>query len=203
MVVYVVGAPVITALAGRLPRRRLLVALDVLRSGSVVGMPLATEAWHVYVLIVLVNACSAGFTPTFQATIPDLLTDERAQSTGDGAQPAPPEALDLVEAGIAQRSQLRPQREVAVLIGPHREVAARLGLGDAVVRHPRRHAVEHERGQERVVGHGGVEVEEHPAGRERLVNRAVERRLRLEVVDVVQRKRGDHRVRCGQRPALR
>jgi MFS family permease len=38
MVVYVVGAPVITALAGRLPRRRLLVALNVLRAGSVVGM---------------------------------------------------------------------------------------------------------------------------------------------------------------------
>jgi MFS family permease len=76
MVVYVFGAPVITALAGRLPRRRLLVALDMLRAGSVVGMLFATEVWHVYALIVLVNACSAGFTPTFQATIPDVLTDE-------------------------------------------------------------------------------------------------------------------------------
>lgn len=76
MVVYVFGAPVITALAGRLPRRRLLVALDVLRAGSVVGMLFATEVWHVYVLIVLVNACSAGFTPTFQATVPDVLPDE-------------------------------------------------------------------------------------------------------------------------------
>ena len=63
MVVYVFGAPVIIALAGRLPRRRLLVALDVLRAGSVVGMLFVTEVWHVYVLIVLVNACSAGFTP--------------------------------------------------------------------------------------------------------------------------------------------
>ena len=76
MVVYVFGAPVITALAGRLPRRRLLVALDVLRAFAVVGMLFATEVWHVYALIVLVNACSAGFTPTFQATIPDVLTDE-------------------------------------------------------------------------------------------------------------------------------
>ena len=59
MVVYVFGAPVITALAGRIPRRRLLVALDVLRAGSVVGMLFVTEVWHVYVLIVLVNACSA------------------------------------------------------------------------------------------------------------------------------------------------
>jgi MFS family permease len=76
MVVYVFGAPVIVALAGRLPRRRLLVALDLLRAASVAGMLLVTEVWQVYVLIVLVNACSAGFTPTFQATIPDVLTDE-------------------------------------------------------------------------------------------------------------------------------
>jgi MFS family permease len=76
MVVYVFGAPVITALTGRLPRRPLLVALDVLRAGSVVGILFVTEVWQVYVLIVLVNACSAGFTPTFQATIPDVLPDE-------------------------------------------------------------------------------------------------------------------------------
>jgi predicted MFS family arabinose efflux permease len=76
MVVYVFGAPLITALAARLPRRRLLAALDLLRAGGVVAMLFATEVWHVYVLIVLINACSAGFTPTFQATIPDVLEDE-------------------------------------------------------------------------------------------------------------------------------
>ena len=76
MVVYVFGAPVITALAAGLPRRPLLVTLDLLRAGSVVAMPFVTEVWQVYVLIVIVNACSAGFTPTFQATIPDVLADE-------------------------------------------------------------------------------------------------------------------------------
>jgi MFS family permease len=76
MVVYVFGAPLITALATRLPRRRLLVTLDLVRAGSVVAMPFVTDVWQVYVLIVLVNACSAGFTPTFQATIPDVLDDE-------------------------------------------------------------------------------------------------------------------------------
>jgi MFS family permease len=77
MVVYVFGAPLITGLAARLPRRRLLVTLDVVRAGSVVAMLFVTDVWQVYVLIVLVNACSAGFTPTFQATIPDVLPDER------------------------------------------------------------------------------------------------------------------------------
>ena len=76
MVVYVFGAPVITTLAARLPRRRLLVALDVVRAGGVVAMPFVTQVWQVYALIVLINACSAGFTPTFQATIPDVLDDE-------------------------------------------------------------------------------------------------------------------------------
>jgi MFS family permease len=76
MVVYVFGAPLITALAARLPRRRLLVTLDLLRALCVVAMPFVTEVWQVYVLIVLINACSAGFTPTFQATIPDVLEDE-------------------------------------------------------------------------------------------------------------------------------
>jgi MFS family permease len=76
MVVYVFGAPLITALAARLPRKQLLVALDLLRAGSVAAMLFVTEVWHVYALIVLVNAASAGFTPTLQATIPDVLHDE-------------------------------------------------------------------------------------------------------------------------------
>jgi predicted MFS family arabinose efflux permease len=78
MSVYTFGAPVITELAAKLPRRRLLVTLDLLRAATVVGMLLATQVWQVYVLIVLVNACSAGFSPTFDATIPDVLVDERA-----------------------------------------------------------------------------------------------------------------------------
>jgi predicted MFS family arabinose efflux permease len=76
MVVYVFGAPLITALACRLPRRRLLVGLDLVRAGGVAAMPFVTEVWQVYALIVLINACSAGFTPTFQATIPDVVDDE-------------------------------------------------------------------------------------------------------------------------------
>lgn len=76
MVVYVFGSPLLVALTARLPRRRVLVGLDLLRAGTVAAMPFVTEVWQVYVLIVLVNAGSAGFTPTFQATIPDVLPDE-------------------------------------------------------------------------------------------------------------------------------
>jgi len=76
MVAYVVIAPVVGGFAHRLPRRRLLIALDLVRAGIVLCLPFITEIWQIYVLIVLLNACSAGFTPTFQATIPDVLPDE-------------------------------------------------------------------------------------------------------------------------------
>lgn len=77
MVAYVGISPIIGGIA-HLPRRRpLLIALDVSRAGFILCMPFVTEVWQIYVLIFLLNACSAGFTPTFQATIPDVLPDER------------------------------------------------------------------------------------------------------------------------------
>ena len=76
MIAYVGIAPVVGGIAHRLPRRALLISLDVVRAGIVCCLPFVTEVWHIYLLIFLLNACSAGFTPTFQATIPDVLPDE-------------------------------------------------------------------------------------------------------------------------------
>lgn len=76
MVAYVVVAPIAGAFAHRLPRRALLIGLDLGRAGVVACLPFVTEVWQVYALIVVLNVCTAGFTPTFQATIPDILPDE-------------------------------------------------------------------------------------------------------------------------------
>ncbi|WP_030681998.1 MFS transporter [Streptomyces sp. NRRL B-1347] len=78
MVMYVVIAPLAAAYVDRLPRRTLLVLLDVVRGAVVLALPLVTEVWHIYVLIGLLQAASAAFTPTFQAVIPDIVTDESA-----------------------------------------------------------------------------------------------------------------------------
>ena len=76
MIAYVAIAPLAGAFAHRLPRRGLLVALDLVRAGIVLCLPFVTSVWQVYVLIFLVSACAAAFTPAFQATIPDVLRDE-------------------------------------------------------------------------------------------------------------------------------
>lgn len=74
MVMYVVIAPLAAAYVDRLPRRMFLVALDVVRAAVVLALPFITEIWHIYVLIGVLQAASAAFTPTFQAVIPDIVT---------------------------------------------------------------------------------------------------------------------------------
>jgi MFS family permease len=76
MVAYVGIAPIAGAFAERLPRRALLVTLDVVRAAVALALPFVTEVWQVYVLIFFLQSASAAFTPTFQATIPDVLPDE-------------------------------------------------------------------------------------------------------------------------------
>jgi MFS family permease len=78
MVAYVGLSPVIAAFAHRFDRRRLLVGLDLARASTVAFLPFVTEIWQVFVLVFVLNAAAAGFTPAFQATIPEVITDERA-----------------------------------------------------------------------------------------------------------------------------
>lgn len=76
MIAYVTVAPVAAAFAERLPRRAMLVSLDLVRAAVAVLLPFVSEIWQVYVLIFVLQSASAAFTPTFQATIPDVLPEE-------------------------------------------------------------------------------------------------------------------------------
>ncbi|EGD42867.1 MFS transporter [Nocardioides sp. NPDC057772] len=76
MVAYVVVAPLAAAYVDRLPRRLFLTVLDVVRAMVVLALPFVTEVWQIYVLIGVLQTASAAFTPTFQAVIPDIVTEE-------------------------------------------------------------------------------------------------------------------------------
>ncbi|MER9305374.1 MFS transporter [Mesorhizobium sp. M0293] len=77
MIAYVGVAPVAAAFAERLPRRTMLVSLDLIRAAVAVFLPFVTEVWQVYLLIFVLQSASAGFTPAFQASIPDVLPEEK------------------------------------------------------------------------------------------------------------------------------
>lgn len=81
MIAYVAIAPVFNGIAGKLPRKKVLVSLDLIRAGFVGCLPFVTSIWQIYVIIFLMQSCSAGFTPMFQATIPDIVQDEGDYTT--------------------------------------------------------------------------------------------------------------------------
>lgn len=78
MIAYIGIAPVVGAYANRLPRKTFLVAMDVVRGLVVLILPFVDQVWQIYILIFILQSASAGFTPSFQATIPDVLPDEKA-----------------------------------------------------------------------------------------------------------------------------
>ncbi|MFC7614130.1 hypothetical protein ACFQV2_11810 [Actinokineospora soli] len=70
MTANVVVAPIASAVVDRLPRRAVLVGLDLVRCGVVLVLPFVGAVWQVVVLVVVLQVASASFTPAFQAVIP-------------------------------------------------------------------------------------------------------------------------------------
>lgn len=76
MTSYIGLAPLASALAAHVPRKSLLVALDLVRAGVAALLPFVAQAWQIYALMAVLYCASAAFTPAFQAMIPDILSDE-------------------------------------------------------------------------------------------------------------------------------
>ena len=76
MTSYIGLAPLASALAAHVPRKMLLVSLDLVRAGVAALLPFVAEAWQIYALMAVLYCAAAAFTPAFQAMIPDILTDE-------------------------------------------------------------------------------------------------------------------------------
>ena len=106
MLAYVGVAPVAQAFADQFPRRSLLVALDLVRAVVAICLPFVTEVWQIYLLIFVLQAASAGFTPTFQATIPDILPDEEDEADEIGSLSQSAEALRITAAAPARSNSV-------------------------------------------------------------------------------------------------
>jgi len=77
MVAYVTLAPVASALIGGFSRKKVLIAMDLIRAAIALALPFIDTIAAIYLAIFCLQAASATFTPTFQALIPDILSDER------------------------------------------------------------------------------------------------------------------------------
>lgn len=77
MFTFLLVGPLAPAIARRIGTKRLLVLTDITRALIAISLPFVDSIGIAYVLIFLLQGSSALFTPTFQATIPRIVTDER------------------------------------------------------------------------------------------------------------------------------
>jgi NRE family putative nickel resistance protein-like MFS transporter len=64
-------------IADRTSRKRILIVADVIRFALLALFPFITAVWQIYALIFAINAVTAFFTPTFEASIPELVGEEQ------------------------------------------------------------------------------------------------------------------------------
>ena len=77
MLTFLLIGPFAPAIAHRVGAKRLLVLTDIARAGVAVSLPFVDDVAVAYLLIFVLQSASALFTPTFQAAIPLVVTDER------------------------------------------------------------------------------------------------------------------------------
>lgn len=64
-------------IADRVSRKKILIAADLIRFGLLALFSFVTTVWQIYLLIFLINAVTAFFTPTFEASIPEVVGSEQ------------------------------------------------------------------------------------------------------------------------------
>lgn len=106
MVAYLCVAPAVGGYASQLPRKRWLAGLNIGRAVLVALMPFCQEAWQLFLLMFLLNAMAAGYTPVYQALLPDVLPDEKEYT----------QALSLSRLAMEMESLLSPALAAFLLL---------------------------------------------------------------------------------------
>lgn len=106
MVAYLTVAPVIGGYAHFLPRRTWLAGLNIGRALLVVFLPFCDQVWQLFAVIFFLNAFAAGYTPVYQALLPDILPEEKEYT----------QALSLSRLAMEMESLLSPALAAVLLL---------------------------------------------------------------------------------------
>lgn len=97
---FVLLSPLAGVLADRLERKTILLSTHFGRALIISLMPFVTEVWQIYVLMFALNALTAFFTPTNQATVPLVIGREDA-GKAFALSSATTELLGIIGPGFA------------------------------------------------------------------------------------------------------
>lgn len=97
---FVLVSPFAGAIADRVNRKLILTVSHLARMLIVALLPWVTQIWHIYLLIVALNFCTALFTPTYKATIP-LVVGKTDYPAAIALSSATGQLLSIVGPGLA------------------------------------------------------------------------------------------------------
>jgi MFS transporter, NRE family, putaive nickel resistance protein len=81
VLVFVILSPLAGVIADRIDRKKLMITTHLVRMGIVCLLPLVTQVWQIYAIVLSLNVFYAFFAPTYTATIPLVTTAvERSQA---------------------------------------------------------------------------------------------------------------------------
>ena len=128
---WLVGGPLLSGLADRLPRRELMIACDLARAGLVLAMVLpGMPIWALCALLFATELLSPPFTAARAALVPDILPDDRyvlGTAITNVTQMAG-QVFGFAAAGILVAA-LRPSASLAINAATFLASAAIVGLG--------------------------------------------------------------------------
>ena len=99
--VFVLVSPYAGVLADRIDRKTILVTSHLFRMLIVGTFPFVTQAWHIYALVGALNFFNAFFTPTYKATIPQIIEDKKTYGQAISLSSATYQLLGVMGPGIA------------------------------------------------------------------------------------------------------
>jgi NRE family putative nickel resistance protein-like MFS transporter len=94
-------SPYAGVLADRISRKSILVVTHLCRMVVVGTFPFVTQEWHIYALVGSLNLFNAFFTPTYKATIPQIITDKIMYGQAIALSSATYQLLGVFGPGIA------------------------------------------------------------------------------------------------------
>ncbi len=97
---FVLLSPLAGSLADRFDRKRIMIVTHLVRMGIVSLLPLVTQTWQIYALVLALNVFNAFFTPTYQATIP-LVTGQAEYPQAIALSSATYQLLAVLGPGLA------------------------------------------------------------------------------------------------------
>ena len=99
--IFVLASPYAGVLADRIDKKMILVVSHLFRMLIVGIFPFVTQEWHIYALVGALNFFNAFFTPTYKATIPQIIENKKAYGQAISLSSATYQLLGVMGPGVA------------------------------------------------------------------------------------------------------